>query len=721
MCAFQGVPREQAEAAIEGSTTTGLLSDSSNVAPSSSNAVRLPGPESLTELDQHLRELLSTGSALQRRRAASQIIEEHFVSSLCRIYRELTPSTDEVLLETGSVATRELLQSVVKNIVLVNNVGVLKELLSDEHFLDTFGILEHPGVSFCSAALSAPFKSVLPMQADLLSLIHATFRIALFKDTVAASFLDDDVWSSLQLLLRSSHVAILERIDATDIYEQLLSIAGNTYALEFLRELLGIAQSVVGARTMPLQLYRSEHLCFFLSAINTDNPLPPLPADDDGQTNQGTYHYLSAQLITHYAQHDVSIVRKWLVHDPPQLAMLIDRFTGTSSALLRSQLACLLRTICTLPSLPGATQDRSADAFLQLLYSEHATRLLTPLIVLDGRVRSLRCFYLHPTEVDLFLHLTDLLCLFISSHRYRIKYLLLRSFLMPNTLLLLRCYSPLLRLSAIRVFRAMIGTGDDFYFRFMIKSGSLKTILDSFLIEHAGDEHPADKHEENGGGTSPCIGSAIADLIESIRVHRLRTLIDHIVDAYGRHFLSLPSATERKLETGKTKMRHHLWTGLLDVWHTWHASASSLTAITTGVEENAAMPGAEGALARREEEIQREDAIYFADDDIVIDATEEKEPMDAIIIESDESSTNTLNPTKTSITGETDDNDVDLFAASLIKRRPITFGTSLLSPKPPKQQPPSTPPAGIGEHVNNTGPTNNQDQLSTASKKARSE
>ena len=141
-------------------------------------------------------------------------------------------------------------------------------------------------------------------------------------------------------------------------------------------------------------------------------------------------------------------------------------------------------------------------------------------MTLDSRVRqNTPPFLFHPLEADVFRHLVDLLCFFVLQHRYRIKYLLLRTFLMQNSLLLLKSDCRVLHLGAVRVFRCMISTSDDFYFRFMIKNDCMSTLVG--LV---------DPEKDN------CMQSMLLEMFDAIRMARLRTIIDHLAENHRAKF-----------------------------------------------------------------------------------------------------------------------------------------------------------------------------------------
>ena len=237
-------------------------------------------------------------------------------------------------------ADADQLKSIAISLVLINNSGILRSLTSQEHFSDVLRILEHGTTQNYSAYLEQQhFQGVLDFSSDLLDLIHATFRLTFFKDTVAASFLDDEVHNSLMLLVRGNHMAIIERIEQDmDLYDHLIPLMPSPAVIDFFTEFLQIIKTIVSPRA--LKIYSSPRLNEFLSKL------------------AHKMNYRSALIVTHYAQHDVDLIRTWLISDHSLLKTLIDSFLSTKCVKLRSQLTTLLKLSC---STAMVTDDRGMN------------------------------------------------------------------------------------------------------------------------------------------------------------------------------------------------------------------------------------------------------------------------------------------------------------------------------------------------------------------------
>lgn len=201
-----------------------------------------------------------------------------------------------------------------------------------------------------------------------------------------------------------------------------------------------------------------------------------------------TCRLLALDVLIGVTQHDSNIIRGYMMDHKGEtaesqlLTAIIDRVRDVDSDVgLRWQLVAILRTLLDSPGIMGLSIPN--DDFLNFFYPDYALRVLGPLVDLDKTKISKEVkVSLTEKETDLYLSSCDLLCSFITQHKYRIKYLLFRSFVVHNVILLLRCQSKILKLAAVRVVRTMIGTGDDFYFRFLMKQSLLKPIIEEAIM-----------------------------------------------------------------------------------------------------------------------------------------------------------------------------------------------------------------------------------------------
>ena len=73
--------------------------------------------------------------------------------------------------------------------------------------------------------------------------------------------------------------------------------------------------------------------------------------------------------------------------------------------------------------------------------------------------------------------LLDTLCVCVSGHSYRMKYYMLRNNTIVNVLELLNTPYRCLQLAAVRFVRTIVATQDEFYYRHIVKTGTLKPLM----------------------------------------------------------------------------------------------------------------------------------------------------------------------------------------------------------------------------------------------------
>lgn len=115
-------------------------------------------------------------------------------------------------------------------------------------------------------------------------------------------------------------------------------------------------------------------------------------------------------------------------------------------------------------------------------------------------------------------HITDLLSFCVQTHGFRIKYFVLNKDIISKVLRLLHSRDKHLVLSAIRFARTCVGLKDDFYNRHIVKLNLFSSIFDIFV---------------SNGPRNNLINSAIIELLEFVRMEKIRLLIKYIVETFG--------------------------------------------------------------------------------------------------------------------------------------------------------------------------------------------
>lgn len=494
---------------------------------------------------------------LLRRRVASILLEYTYIPALLQLFRQCEEFGDEEHLQR--------LFRIFKYIFLLNNQEILKELMQEDNFLEVAGVFEYdPSFGEVKPDFRTylsdrqRFKQIIPISdGEIVALIHQTFRLQYFKDVILARILDEESSASFLLTIRLNHMTIVNALDndpqvlevmRTLLQSKTMSSGDCLQLLSFFKEFLTLAKTVTLRKG--LQIYQpavmNDFLHFLTGVLQSDE------ADQSKERQQS--RLLAIELLVNFLQHDISAVRGFLMQDSGLLLILIGLFTReeTQSAL-RWQVVTALRLLLDTFSAPPpsamnpigsgpspqlltqALVQKSTEDFLNLFYPDFACRLLRPLIDLDRTVFDLLDANEHFLKrgfsaelAEILFHLGELLCSFISQHKYRIKYLILRNQLLQNSLLLLRAREKHLQLTGLRVFKSTLATGDEFYHRFFIQHRSFGPLF--ALYRAAG-----------GSKCDNLVTSAILDVFEYLRSAKpvLTDVVRHVTAYHGDDLASL--------------------------------------------------------------------------------------------------------------------------------------------------------------------------------------
>lgn len=379
---------------------------------------------------------------------------------------------------------------------------------------------------------------------------------------------DPQVLEVIRKLLQTVNMALNDQINILKFFKEFLKIAKTVT----LRKSLQIHQTVVV----------SDFMKFITRVLNNKTS----EAKDDIDTNTSTSvteaeekinesKLLAIGLFTNFIQHDPSQIRNYLIQNDLRhenrnlLNTVIDMFTDSNTfSPIRWQLVTALKilldtfnptignggiTIAIGSNNPQilnqALTQKSGEDFLNYFYPEYASRLLRPLIDFDKIVFTLTSedsfFFkenLSDSNCEILFHLGELLCNFISQHKYRIKYLVLRNLILQNALLLFKCREKHLQLTGLRIFRATLAVEDEFYFRFFIQHRSFTSLFSLYKAS-------------GGVECDNLVTSSILEIFEFIRIPRdsLKALVRHLVTVYRTELESFgPACVFRGIiETGE--------------------------------------------------------------------------------------------------------------------------------------------------------------------------
>ncbi len=599
-----------------------------------------------------------------RRRVAGILLQYRYIPALLELFRRCE--------EFGDEANLQILFRVLKCVFLLNNQEVLKELMSEDNYLEVAGVFEYdPSFADVKPEFRSylsdkqRFKQVIPINDhEVLGLIHQTFRLQFFKDVVLARILDEESSASFLLTIRLNHMAIVNALDndpqvlevmRTLLQSKLMLPADRLQLLSFFKEFLTLAKTVTLRKG--LQIYQPAVLNDFLHFLTH-----VLQESNEEEKEK----LLAIELLITFLQHDAAAIRSFLLADSGLLLTLIDLFVQEETpSALRWQIVTCLRLLLdnfanagpagsALASVMGSTLTnapspalvnqalaaKSSEDFLNVFYPEHACRLLRPLIDLDKAVFELQnesSFFLlsslSPAKAEILFHLGELLCSFIAQHKYRIKYLILRNQLIQNSLLLLRTREKHLQLTGLRVFRTTLAAGDDFYHRFFIQHRSFGPLFQLYAAV----------------GADSCdnmVTSAILDTFEYVRVAKpvLQDIVRHLA-AY--HATELGKLRPESVFRGLLELEERIERGFSAVSFFDDAEGDGTPAIELQPKDDEDyFSSVDDTATEEEEEAQNEDNEEFPPAHFFQVKTEEEEEEDDAFSTLMTKAAQTTSPTK---------------------------------------------------------------------------
>ena len=209
----------------------------------------------------------------------------------------------------------------------------------------------------------------------------------------------------------------------------------------------------------------------------------------------------------------------------------------------------------------------------------------------------------HSTEGIVLGQVCDLLAFCVGTHSHACKFYLLqkdRSLVSGLVSRGLKQYlSRCVKLSALRLVRAIVATKDDFYFKHIIGTSIFKNVFDCFRANPVGDN---------------LVSSAVVELCEFIRSETPSTLLllDHIIKKHLSDDANLEQLAQQYVGTFtlmRKKYEEHQQVKA-------DASASSTTSsVTTSSNKRSWTMSAKAIEENRKFRLAGEEESYFMDDD----------------------------------------------------------------------------------------------------------
>ncbi|KAH6688023.1 component of IIS longevity pathway SMK-1-domain-containing protein [Plectosphaerella plurivora] len=494
---------------------------SDDMAMDAPNAINLPAAElrNLPDIETAMRIMSQTANG--RDALAKFIMNEDYIGRLIPLV--------QMAEDLESLTDLHRLCNIIKIIILLNDTSIIEHAVSDECVLGVVGALEYDP-DFPSHKANhrhwldnqGRYKEVVPIEDDAIRRkIHQTYRLQYLKDVVLARILDDPTFSVLNSLIFFNQVDIVQHLQ------------GNA---SFLNELFGIFRAV-----QPDQRKKKDAVLFIQQCCAIAKNLQP-PARQTLYNNFIAHGLLqvinfglrhgdvavrvgATDVLVSLIDHDPHMIRQTLYRQiqdghPLLTDSLVDLLLVEADLGVRSQISDALRVL--LDQGPGAQAQEAFKAangefpgrgrlagnepqhelLLGNFYDISAKKLFKPIIALEGRKDM--AFTVQQAGMFTYLHL------------HRSKFFVLQNNIAQRV--------KYLRLVAIRFFRNLIGSQDDFYIKHLTEKQVLGPIL-KVLVQTL----PRDN----------LLSSACLELFEFIKKENVKDLVRYLVQNHRETLVSL--------------------------------------------------------------------------------------------------------------------------------------------------------------------------------------
>lgn len=461
----------------------------------------------------------------QREPLAAECTSQKFISELRESFHNAEDLEDELELHHIFL--------IVKGMFLLSNHKLTERYLRDDVYEDVLGMLEFDRTLPANKRIphrevmknSVKFNDVVAFEdANTLERIHLNYRLQYLKDIVLPRTLDDAAFASLTQMIFTNLSIILNHLEkTTQILDKLLEQVRqqDMQSLLFLQDACRVSRQTPPTQRQVLFDKMVERGVFDALAVyfSGDSKVSNTDADAAGvklpKEHPARHHAVEVFLL--HAQCDPSHLRNFLTREDSEvgrvvLSALIQLMITEEDQGVQGQIAELLRAVMD----PSVLEHRERDGRLDVFYERGAMdELVAPLQPDAAKPASPQaCFALQLV--------CEIVAFSIARHGYRAKVYVIRHGLAQQAARLLAAPQRYLQLAAVRVFRAIVGTKDEAYHRYLTKNGLMAPLLKSFEESLA---PPA-------LGSNLLVSSTL-ELLEFIRLENLKMLVEHIVKQHG--------------------------------------------------------------------------------------------------------------------------------------------------------------------------------------------
>lgn len=473
---------------------------------------------------QELRSKLIFVPPSQREAFANECLNPQFLSDLIETFH----SAEDLNSQEETIH----LWYVVRGLFFLSNQKLTERYLREDVYEDVLGMLElddslPPNKRIMHRQViknQVKYNDVLNFEdADVIERIHLNYRLIYLKDIALPRTLDDATFASLVQMIHSNLIVILDHLQKNQVLMQRLLVQvkqEDAQSLLFLQEACRLAKQIPPVQRQVLydrmaELGLFDSLAVYFSPQSTETGVSSVDDSSQGEVKEHPCLHHAVEVLMLHASHDPSHLRNFLTREGNEsgrivLGALIHFMLIEEDQGVQSQIMEVIRSVMD----PISLEHKEKDGRLDVFYERGA---------FDDLVAPLKAETANSPQACFAQQLVcELVAFAISRHGYRAKVYVIRHGLAQQAARLLCVPQRFLQLAAVRVLRAIVGTKDEAYHRYLMKNGLFAPLLKSFeqcLLPPALG--------------SNLMVSATLELLEFIRSENLKILVEHICGVHG--------------------------------------------------------------------------------------------------------------------------------------------------------------------------------------------
>ncbi|KAG9457907.1 hypothetical protein H6P81_002415 [Aristolochia fimbriata] len=504
----------------EGLDASGASQTNDETYQNISNELREFPAVELSTLPLILKTVVESGLPDQMRAVDLILHEQDFFPKLMELFR--------ICEDLENIDGLQMIFKIVKGIIMLNSPQIFDKIFGEEFIMDVIGCLEYdPDVHQVQNHRSflkehVVFKEAIPIKDPIvLSRIHQTYRVGYIKDVILPRVLDDATVANLNSIIHGNNAVVVSLLkdDSTFVQELFARMKSPTTSEQskknlvlFLQEFCSLSKSL--QLVQQLRLFRdlvSEGIFDIITDV--------LQSLDKRLVLTGT------DILLLFLNQDPNLLRTYVIQQEGNtlLGLLVKGMLTDFGEDMHCQFLEIIRILLDSYTLSGSQRDTIVEIF----YDKYLDQLIEVIVAscppkgATQKVKGAGSFgnvEKHTTtKPEILSNICELLCFCVLHHPYRIKCNFILNNVIDKVLFLTLRRERYLVVAAVRFLRTIISRNDEHLLRHVVKSNTLKPIVEVFV---------------DNGNRYNLLHSAILELFEYIRKENLKTLIVQIVDTF---------------------------------------------------------------------------------------------------------------------------------------------------------------------------------------------